>query len=1341
VSNVVSTDINPGGSGGTSGVTSSARPPWQDACPKVGACGGGAGPSKPDPVNIATGDESNEPAPDIVVYNPAGPAAVFQRTWRANHVRKGYGSPGMPVGWIHNYDYVIVSPQTLTSWGQSFSLVSPNGAAETITPQVDGSGLPTGTFSTSNGAPYKVDGVPNTTTGKWVSITLTWNDRTKWEFTPHNGSNYALTKIYSPTGQSITLVYNGFTRCLTQVKRTDTGAVLMTLAYSATLSSITDIYSRKVVYTTTTGSYGDTVLQKVSQVGPTSGTPPDRWTYTYEWINLLPVPPLAEDRHDPPIVRHEPFLKTVTVPNPTGSGTATATINYDTSVQTVVKVASLVDANGNKTEFTYNALSTVVTIKDAGGNVVHSYTAKFDSDRRNTGFTDAQGNSSTVEYNDSANPYRPTRVTDPRNRVTEYAYDAYGNVLTVTSPRGTVTTYTYDYSAFSLGRLISIQEGSKPATTITYYEPSGLVQSVTGPPPVGSGVVTITHTFTYDTLGNVLTAVGPGNNAAMTITATFNYTTDGGYTQAAALGQPLVITDNLGHTRRFRYDTQGRVTNAWDALNNETRFTYNLAGQSLTVSLPPTGQTGVGRGYVERAYLYVGGPVTANKVYNETGTLVRTTTYTYGPEGELLGATGATEPFSKVYDAAYRLVTLTDGNSQATTYTYDTAGRVATVTYPGGDLLQFPEYFADGQLKKRIDGNGVITELEYNDAEGQLTAVLYPATPGRNLAFTYDATYGRLTGRTDITGTQTYAYGDLDEITSVTTTYTSLPAQTLSYAYFPDGSRSSMTTPVGTFAYTYDGKGRAATVANPYSETTTWTYLNNNWLSTQAMANGHTAVYTYNALGQLTDLLNRLGVGTTLSQFNGMVHDGAGNRLSVTANIPAASVLSGTVSYGYDTKDQVTSEARSGGSAFSTTFGYDGAGNPTTFKGFTRTYNVKNQLTGGTGLGTFAYDGNGNPTTYNSTTATYDPENHLLSFGTALSAEYTAEGLRAWKQNGIGTRTYFLYDGLTPIIELDSSGTATAVNTFGTNGLISRRDVTAGASVFYTFDERGSTTQRLDGTGTVLSSRVSDAFGSLLGIPPTTGDPYDGFGAQWGYYTDIETGLVLCTWRYYDPQLGRWLTRDPIGYGGGVNLYGYVRNNPANFIDADGLNPISLRSQVAAALAGGQYEYAIWLIATAFQSNGSRYVGPAINALLKSPNLQRLLNSPSFQQPIQSSLRQMEYNFQQYAPGAGNRNGAIICRYIADKIAFQLKALNVPGVRVYEIKPTAGRMFIDMKDVASNTWRQWDYHAFVRVGDYVLDWYTGGRAMPYTQWVQQFVKNPNAVKFVELTPTYVKQGL
>jgi RHS repeat-associated protein len=114
-------------------------------------------------------------------------------------------------------------------------------------------------------------------------------------------------------------------------------------------------------------------------------------------------------------------------------------------------------------------------------------------------------------------------------------------------------------------------------------------------------------------------------------------------------------------------------------------------------------------------------------------------------------------------------------------------------------------------------------------------------------------------------------------------------------------------------------------------------------------------------------------------------------------------------------------------------------------------------------------------------------------------------------------------------------------------------------STFYVYDPQGSVAQRVDASGNVVSSDLYDAYGSKLAGNPYN-DPY-GYNAKWGYYTDNElaglfqTGsapLVLCGFRYYDPDNGRWLTRDPIGFTGGINLYSDVENNPVNRADPDG---------------------------------------------------------------------------------------------------------------------------------------------------------------------------------------------
>jgi RHS repeat-associated protein len=142
-------------------------------------------------------------------------------------------------------------------------------------------------------------------------------------------------------------------------------------------------------------------------------------------------------------------------------------------------------------------------------------------------------------------------------------------------------------------------------------------------------------------------------------------------------------------------------------------------------------------------------------------------------------------------------------------------------------------------------------------------------------------------------------------------------------------------------------------------------------------------------------------------------------------------------------------------------------------------------------------------------------------------------------------------NGLLPVCELSSSGSVTATNTFGPSGLLYRKAGTA--QTFYTFDPSGNVCQRLNETGTLLSTHSFDAYGSYARTANTDSDPFSGYGGQAGYVTDWETGLQLCGFRYYDAAAGRWINRDPIGYAGGINLYGYVGNNPINFADPSGL--------------------------------------------------------------------------------------------------------------------------------------------------------------------------------------------
>jgi RHS repeat-associated protein len=172
----------------------------------------------------------------------------------------------------------------------------------------------------------------------------------------------------------------------------------------------------------------------------------------------------------------------------------------------------------------------------------------------------------------------------------------------------------------------------------------------------------------------------------------------------------------------------------------------------------------------------------------------------------------------------------------------------------------------------------------------------------------------------------------------------------------------------------------------------------------------------------------------------------------------------------------------------------------------------------------------------------------VSAVGSTSTASYRADGLRASKTIG-STTTYYLYDGGEPIIELNSSGTVTAFNIFAPDGLVAR---TAGSTTTeYVFDQQGNVADRTNTSGAVQSVTQYDGWGNEQAISGTPSDPF-GYNAQSGYYLDRETGLYLCEHRFYDPANGRWLNRDPIGYVGGTNLYGYCAGGPAGSVDVTG---------------------------------------------------------------------------------------------------------------------------------------------------------------------------------------------
>ncbi|MDX2227306.1 MAG: RHS repeat-associated core domain-containing protein, partial [Verrucomicrobiae bacterium] len=212
---------------------------------------------------------------------------------------------------------------------------------------------------------------------------------------------------------------------------------------------------------------------------------------------------------------------------------------------------------------------------------------------------------------------------------------------------------------------------------------------------------------------------------------------------------------------------------------------------------------------------------------------------------------------------------------------------------------------------------------------------------------------------------------------------------------------------------------------------------------------------------------------------------------------------------------------------------------------------------------TLTYDPNGNLIKNVSATVTnsysWDAKNQLVGIK-KVSGSTTNES--AFLYNGMGQRVgitekvngsvtsdkkLLWCGGAQPCEERDSTGATVTKQYFG-QGM---RIVSGGNAgvYFYNRDHLGSVREMTDSTGNLRARYDFDPYGRRTKL---SGDLDSDFGFT-GHYNHAASGLVLAMYRAYDSDTGRWLSRDPIGENGGINLYGYCENDPVNKIDPLGL--------------------------------------------------------------------------------------------------------------------------------------------------------------------------------------------
>jgi RHS repeat-associated protein len=201
-----------------------------------------------------------------------------------------------------------------------------------------------------------------------------------------------------------------------------------------------------------------------------------------------------------------------------------------------------------------------------------------------------------------------------------------------------------------------------------------------------------------------------------------------------------------------------------------------------------------------------------------------------------------------------------------------------------------------------------------------------------------------------------------------------------------------------------------------------------------------------------------------------------------------------------------------------------------------------------------AYDSDGNTLTDAAgRTFTWDFENRLVqgvvpgTNGGATTFKYDPFGRRIQKSGPLGTTNY-LYDGADLIEEVDNTGNVLARYTQGRGVDQPLSMLRGGTNTYYLSDAIRSITSLSTSAGALANTYTYDSFGKLTASTGTLTNPFQFTGREF----DQETGIYFYRARYYDPQIGRFASEDPVKFFAGNNFYDYALNNPTNLVDPTG---------------------------------------------------------------------------------------------------------------------------------------------------------------------------------------------
>ncbi|HKP51974.1 MAG TPA: DNA/RNA non-specific endonuclease [Chloroflexia bacterium] len=576
-------------------------------------------------------------------------------------------------------------------------------------------------------------------------------------------------------------------------------------------------------------------------------------------------------------------------------------------------------------------------------------------------------------------------ITDVGDTRRAFMYDSQHHLETVTEPRNGVDTEILANSYGGPGGNQVYRQDYPMSRQMEFGYSSSITGSQTRITDT-LGLVTL-HNYSSNMLESVTQY--PGDHQAK-------------WSYSYQLGTPWIasVTDPLTHTWASTWDTNGNLLSETDPLQRTTSYAYNSTNDLISM----TNAASLTTTYTYDTY---GNLTSVSRPLTETGQTVTTQYgyyYTQGRVGDLLSVT---DPLTHTWH-----------------YSYDAYGYPLTATDPLGNT-SYTYFDAVGRLHSSVDPNGNPTVYFTNDYGDPLSVT---DALNHTTIYTYDAVRNLTSTRDAKSNVTTNAYNLNNELTRVT---------------HPDGTHSD---------YVYDGLGRVTSQSNGLGQATIYTYDD---LTRQYHTNdplGRTHQYRHDLAGRLDREQDASGRYTnyyyypdnrlqTVDYNDGATHDvgytydNKGLRDSMTDGM-------GTVSYGYDSLNRLTSTSRDfgdGNIGGQVNYGYDLADNITSIlypanpwdgirRKVTRTFNAANQMDSLRDFfdfpTTFAYDNNGNleeiQTALSTGTLTrnfgFDNANQIISTSSILDALSEYSLAITYTRDPVGmVKNAYEYDNGSPI--------------------------------------------------------------------------------------------------------------------------------------------------------------------------------------------------------------------------------------------------------------------------------------------------------------------------------------